>query len=293
MIELAHVQPHDNLHVVDLPYRLSSWALDHPENGAFWHDETGRLMAWAVIQLPFWCIDYVIHPTAPPDVARAVLAWADMRAGELRQPPAERAVWFVNVFDRQAERRTELEAWGFADQSNVPENPWSKVLLTRPVDTPLPTGVLPSGFVLRPLSGAAEVDAYVELHQAVFESKSMTSAWRQRTLRQPQYRPELDLVIVDPDGQLAAFCIGWLAYDEAHSQSIGQIEPIGVRADMRRHGLGRVILAEAISRLSQLGAAQILVETDNYRDAAFALYTTMGFHVRENVLVYRKDYPSA
>ncbi len=34
----------------------------------------------------------------------------------------------------------------------------------------------------------------------------------------------------------------------------------------------------------------MVVETDNYRDAAFALYTGVGFQVVEDVLVFRKEY---
>jgi ribosomal protein S18 acetylase RimI-like enzyme len=118
----------------------------------------------------------------------------------------------------------------------------------------------------------------------------MTTAWRLRTLRQPGYRPELDLVAVDPNGHLAGFCIAWLTLRGLDGRPTGQIEPMGVRADLRRRGLGRALLAEAISRLQHLGASQILVETDNYRDAAYALYADAGFKVREEVLVYRKDY---
>jgi uncharacterized protein YfaA (DUF2138 family) len=39
----------ENLHVVDLPYRLSSWALDDPENVRLWTDAEGRLLAWIVL----------------------------------------------------------------------------------------------------------------------------------------------------------------------------------------------------------------------------------------------------
>jgi hypothetical protein len=34
----------------------------------------------------------------------------------------------------------------------------------------------------------------------------------------------------------------------------------------------------------------VAVETDNYRDAAFVLYTAAGFQVVEEVLVFRKEY---
>jgi len=38
MIDLADQFPTDHLHVVDLPYRLSSWALDDAENVRLWLD---------------------------------------------------------------------------------------------------------------------------------------------------------------------------------------------------------------------------------------------------------------
>lgn len=47
MIELVYAHPAGNLRVVDLPYRLSSWALDDPQNARLWFDAAGRLAAWA------------------------------------------------------------------------------------------------------------------------------------------------------------------------------------------------------------------------------------------------------
>jgi ribosomal protein S18 acetylase RimI-like enzyme len=66
-----------------------------------------------------------------------------------------------------------------------------------------------------------------------------------------------------------------------------------VCADVRQHGLGRAILTEGVQRLYQRGAEHVVVETDNYRDAAFTLYEAVGFRVMESVLVYRKDYAGA
>ena len=137
-----------------------------------------------------------------------------------------------------------------------------------------PSPILPCPLALQsaPWPARNEVDAYVELHQAVFGSKNMTPAWRARTLARPEYRPDLDLVAVAPDGRLAAFCICWLNRGPGGEVS-GQVEPLGVHADFRRQGLGRTILVEGLRRLQEHGAASVAVETDNYRDAAFALYT--------------------
>ena len=90
------------------------------------------------------------------------------------------------------------------------------------------------------------------------------------------------------DGGLAAFCIGWLPEDENGKR--GQIEPMGVHPDFRHLGLGRAILSEGLRRLYEQGAQEIFVETDSYRDAAFALYESVGFRVAKDVLVFRKDY---
>ena len=289
MSALANAFPTHNLHVTDLPYRFSSWALDYPNNIALWVDAGGTLLGWAVLQTPFWTIDAAVHPQAARTLYPQILSWADARAREIAGTPAGRPMWFVNVFSGQHDRIAALEAAGFAAQTDVGEDSWSKVLLRRPDGLPLPAATLPPGFTIRPLAGADEVDAYVDLHQAVFGSKNMTGAWRARTLARPEYRPDLDLVAVAPDGRLAAFCICWLNRRPGGEVS-GQVEPLGVHADFRRQGLGRTILVAGLRRLQEHGAASVAVETDNYRDAAFALYTAVGFAVVEDVLVFRKEY---
>ncbi|MEM7125525.1 MAG: GNAT family N-acetyltransferase [Chloroflexota bacterium] len=183
----------------------------------------------------------------------------------------------------------ELESAGFASQADVGENSWTKVLMKCSRESVPIAANLADGFTIRPLAGENEVQAYVDLHQAVFQSKSMTTEWRQRTLQQPAYNPDVDLVAVAPDGTLAAFCICWLNTNRA-GEITGQIEPLGVSEDFRKLGLGRSILTEGLQRLKANGAQSIYLETDNYRDEAYALYESVGFRVAKDVLVYRKDY---
>ncbi len=290
MQALGQAQPHDNLHWVDLPYRLSSWAFDDPTNVGLWEDEHGALVAWAVLQTPFWAIDYIYQPDVA-DLHQQILEWADAQAQRQRRSPYGRPMWFVNVFDWQHQRQRELESHGFASQADQGEDSWSKVVLLHSGKSDLATAPVPAGCTIRPLRGATEVAAYVALHRAVFESESMTIGWRERTLQHPDYRLELDLVAVDRAGAVAAFCVGWLTRD-SDGRLAGQIEPLGVRADVRGLGLGRAILAEAVRRLYALGAANVLIETDSYRNTAFTLYESSGFQLTHNVLVYRKDYRS-
>jgi mycothiol synthase len=276
----------NNLHVIDLPYRLSSWALDDPENIRLWFDENDNLIAWAVLQTPFWIIDYGCHPDYESSLHPEILAWADQRARSILDTPFGHPAWFIPVFSGQSDRIRDLEKAGYKCQSDLGEDSWTMVLMRRSVQTSVTVYEPRSGFTVRPLAGEAEVKSYVELHQSVFESKNMTVEWRMRMLQHPDYRPDLDIVVEAPDGRLVAFCICWFNEDTL----AGHVEPLGCQKDFRRFALGRVALSGGLQRLQSLGAQNIYVETDGYRNTAFRLYEAFNFQVVQNVLVYRKDY---
>lgn len=286
MSALAEQFAADNLHVIDLPYRLSSSSLEDPENVALWFNGEQVLVGWAVLQYPFWTVDYACHPGAESRLHGEILAWADRRAQAILNTPAGHPAWYAMVFEEQTHRIRDLEGAGFACQADVGENPWSMVLMCRPTDTVVRRYKPPSGYVVRALVGEAEVEEYVELHRSVFESKNMNRDWRARTLSHPAYRRDLDIVVEAPDGQLVAFCIGW--FNETSRE--GQIEPLGCHKNFRHYALGRVALSECLYRLQSLGAKNVFVETDSYRNTAFRLYESFDFRATRNILVYRKDY---
>jgi len=282
MADLVTAFPARQLHVVDLPYRLCSWAMDDPANSGLWANAAGEVRGWAVMQTPFWCFDMVLHPDDESEFP-ALLAWAEQRATAAKGGVCGRPVWFVNVLARQKAFQRGLQAAGFAPQTDVPVNPLSMVVMQLLAEPSHSHGV-PAGYTIRPLAGEAEVEAYVGCHRAAFGSDNMRASWRARTLAHPAYRPELDLVAMTPNGRLAGFCVGWI------NDFGGQIEPMGVHPDFRGQGLGRALLLSEIERLKRLGAARVLVQTDNQRDAAFALYQSAGFRVVEDVWVYRKNW---
>jgi ribosomal protein S18 acetylase RimI-like enzyme len=288
MLALAAEPARHLTHIVDLPYRLSSWALDDAANTQLWF-EADRLTAWAVLQTPFWTVDLAVSERAAAGQLAAVLAWADERARAARGTAYGHDAWFVEADAGDTALQAALVEAGFVPQPLTGDAGWSKVLLRRPGALPVPAAPLPAGFSLRPLAGAAEVDAYVALHQTTFESRNMTAAWRARTLHHPGYDGTLDWVAVAPDGRLAAFCVGWFAA-AGLGLPTGQIEPMGVHPDFQRRGLGRAVLSAVLRQLAARGAAQVLVETDGDRDAAYGLYTTLGFEPQARFVMYRKDY---
>jgi ribosomal protein S18 acetylase RimI-like enzyme len=116
----------------------------------------------------------------------------------------------------------------------------------RPLDVPIPDRPLPQGFWIRFANGEAEVERLVALHRSAFGTENMTVERRLAIMRAPQYVPELDLLIVSPAGDLAAFCICGF---EDGEQTIGYTDPVGTAASFQRMGLGTAILAEGLRRL--------------------------------------------
>jgi len=283
---LTAAYPAVSIHVVDLPYRFSSWALDDPANGAVWEDR-GQVVAWAVLQTPFWALDYWYLPAAEYLLSE-ILAWANQRGQRIANGPFGRPTWFLHIRGDQPWQLQATQEAGYTRQDTVAVNPWSKVWLRRSGPTPQPSA-LPAGYRVRPLAGASEAAAYAECHRAAFGSVSMTEQWRARTLQASGYTPELDLVVEAPDGHLAAFCIAWLGHLADYDQPVGQIEPLGVHPDDQRRGLGRVILDEALRRLGQHSAGAVYVESDDDGGAAYQLYHAAGFRVVTPILVCRRD----
>ena len=141
----------DHMHVVDLPYRFSSWAFDEPGNAQLWADEQGNVLGWVVMQTPFWALDYACHPAHVETLLPDMLVWADQRAREILDTPYGRPIWFANVFTTQTNQMRILEEAGFASQADVGEYSWTKVLM-RQTENIIgdESSELPEGFVIRP-----------------------------------------------------------------------------------------------------------------------------------------------
>lgn len=279
--ELVRRFPDEQIHVADLPYRLASWALEDARNARLWCDHDGRLLAFAIIQPPWQALDSFVHPDARElGIETAMMVWVTERMQGLAAERRAPATLYVSLREPHADRVTLLAQHGFAPAA------WSMVHMARPLDDIIPEPQLPPGFALRPLDGGCEVEAYVRLHRAAFGTGNMTIPWRRRTLDAPEYVPELDVVVVAPDGELAAFCLCWL--NAATRQ--GQVEPLGVHPQHQALGLGRATLLDALWRLQAHGAAEALVYTYSDDAPAIRLYSGAGFRPAFHTTTFARTF---
>ena len=276
ILDLVRALPLSCRHIMDLPWRLSSPAIQEGRDAAYWEDAAGQVVGFAAWQYYWATLDFFILPGSEARaVETALFAWAD---GRFRERDAERGhplPYSAEYRDDDLERLRLIESHGF--MLNDDENGY--VVLEHPLASLAPVPSVPGGFTLRPLHGEPETAAYAELHRAAFASTSMTPEWRARTLLTPQYRPDLDLVVAAPDGALAGFCVGWFE----PSRRIAQVEPLGVHPRFQQRGLARILLLEMLRRFKGLGAEKALVETNLDRSAARHAYESVGFHQTHHI----------
>jgi ribosomal protein S18 acetylase RimI-like enzyme len=273
---LARTVPPATRHLVDLPWRLSSPALTSGVDARCCVAPDGSLLGFAAWQAPWAALDFLIHPG--PDAASvedALFTWAEDRFRALDRERGRPLPYWVEAREDDADRLALAARHGYTLDDDF-EYTGLERPLTEAISEPAPA----HGYSIRPLAGAADVDAYVALHRAAFDSKTMTSEWRRRTLRMPSYRPDLDLVVVAPEGDLAGFCVGWLDTQ----RRVGQVEPLGIHPTHQRRGLGRALLDAIARRFAAHGAATALVETESVRSPAQGLYAAAGFRPEHRVL---------
>jgi ribosomal protein S18 acetylase RimI-like enzyme len=151
----------------------------------------------------------------------------------------------------------------------------------RSASLPIPEALLPQGFSIRSIS-RDEVEQAVALHRAAFGTEHMTVERRLAIMDAPDYLPDLDLVVVAPDGTLAAFCI--CGMEEVDGKTVGSTDPIGAHPAFRGKGLAKAVTAYAMCELVKRGVSELELGTSSENTAMQRLAESLGFElVRENI----------
>jgi len=211
-----------------------------------------------------------------------------------------------------AERIAMLRRHGFALQ------PTRSLHMRRPLDEPIPAPRLPPGFRMRPVAGKHEtgaqssdvprqgvlapqggerptcsvgIEALVALHRAAFGSENMTVEERTAMMSGPEYDPELDLLIVAPDGSLAANCLCSI-YPEENARSgrlEGYTDPVVTHPDFQRRGLARALLLAGMAKLRERGMQAAVLGTSSENAAMRRAAESAGFRVHSTTLWFSRQ----
>lgn len=102
-----------------------------------------------------------------------------------------------------------------------------------------------------------------------------------RMLRKaPDYLPELDLAVLDQNGEIASFTTVW--YDDLNK--IGILEPVGTNPKYRKMGLGKAVIYEGVNRVRAKGAEKMCVSSDQQ------FYHAIGFSLEYAKEIWHKKF---
>lgn len=195
---------------------------------------------------------------------------------EILDEPAARVAF---AYEDDAERRAALARHGFT-QPRTPMHYLVRDLAEAP--EPLP---LPEGFRCR-TAGVDDVAERVAIHREVWSRPDRPSRFTESSYLQVRaewpYRESLDCVVEAPGGRFAAYCQCWP--DDEHS--VGEFEPVGVREEFRRRGLGAAVCTFALQRLHEEGIRQAIVNCNS--PPACALYQSLGFEIHASLVGYSR-----
>ena len=148
------------------------------------------------------------------------------------------------------------------------------------VEAPEPP-LLPEGFRYRTVE-RADLAERVAVHRDVWAPSHLTESSFARVQASWPYRASLDCVVEAPDGRFAAYALVW-PDDE---NGVGELEPVGVREEFRRRGLGAAVCTFALRRLHEEGGRQAIVYCGY--EAACRLYESIGFRRRATLVGYSR-----
>ena len=136
----------------------------------------------------------------------------------------------------------------------------------------LPAPQLPQGYVIRSVLEEDDVNKRRMAKAIAFGGRYAPSDWVPAQVfkeiqQAPDYRKDLDLFVVAPNGEYASFCTIWMDVKNEY----GVFEPVGTHAEYQGRGLGRALLMEGFRRMAQCGA------TRSFMDSSIEFYRKVGF----------------
>jgi hypothetical protein len=193
-----------------------------------WEMEGERLVG--VVILDGGDVFLQIHPHFI-QIEKEMLDWVERYHKANRSNDVVKSPLNFFVYDYDRERQALLLGLGY---KNLGQDSYMR---RRSFGRSIPNLKLPQGYSIRTLAGSDQED--LEKRAAVANNAFNITKHSAQTIQMlhkaPTYLPELDLVIVGPDGTFAAYCVVW--FDDVNQ--IGMFGPVGTRKTIGNVALGK------------------------------------------------------
>ncbi len=254
------------------------------ENLSLWDDPQfpDRILAWALFESAWGSFDVYLQPELRnTSLADEIFTWAEEHSASEAQALGQGMIGTSYIADQDDVGITRLLAHGF-QRTSV-----DTVYMLRSLTTPLPQPALPDGYTVRGCKGSVEVIERATPQYFAFTNSMPFERYVDRFrnfMHTPVYDPDLDVVVVTPDGQICSFCIVW----PDTVIKTGLFEPVGTHPDYQRRGLGKAAMSEALRRLQARGMEHAIVSTIAKNTSGIKLYESVGFRIIQRLGTYEK-----
>lgn len=298
----SHGQLDEDTLACDLQRFIDAPNVDIARDFRFWKDTSGKLIGFGLLLMPEQnneiegYLYFDVHPTRHGDaLGTEILQWSEQRLREVGKQWAMPVKLRTRSRDHNMERRRLLEKQGFTTERCF-------LTMTCSLVKTFSSSKLPTGFTWRSLLGSRhehsslqDIKAWVELFNESFidhwDHHDLTVAMVRQWLKNPHYKPELNLIAVAPNSRLAAFCVGYINLEENARKGRNEswIKLLGTRRGFRKLGLGRAMLLACMQQLKAEGVEQVNLGVDAQSlTSATQLYQSVGFQAVSTWLSYAK-----
>ncbi len=281
--------------VAELEIEFSAPSINLQRDLQFWENEDDELIGFASLWItePSESIDgylsFYIHPNHRHiNLESEIIAWAERRMVEVSEEKQIPVRLLIGLRDSQHERIKIVENHGFQSIRYF-------FTMERNLQEDIPKPQFPQGFTIRHMNGEADAQSWVDMFNNSFidhwNHHDLTVENLIHFLKEPSYRPELDLIAIAADGTFAAACHCHISTEEnaRTGRSEGWIGVLGTRRGYRRMGLGKAMLLSGLHKLKSVGmnTARLGVDADN-PSGALGLYQSVGFYKVHTSITYMK-----
>lgn len=233
-------------------------------------EENNKTVAWGWLE-PNGVLNLMIHPDNLEHTSAVLDHFSELNKNEKLT---------VIMMESENGLISELLKYGFKESQDKHFN----LRMHRELED-LPDVILPEGFTGRHVDPSIDLKKRVDVHRKAWEPSKVTYESYGNVMRSSGYSPNLDWVIVGPDGTFVSSCLIW--YDKL--THIGLLEPTGTSPEYRRMGLSRAVCIMALMELRKTGGKGAIVHARGDEDypIPFKLYSSVGFNpiTRERTFV--------
>ena len=281
--------------VADLEMEIEQPFFEPKKDVRLWEDETGNLMGFGHISRPQAkeTIDgylyFYVHPRAHQKHLEAeIIRWSEKRMRQLKKEKHLPVNLRSSSRDDLRDRCSLLEQHDFTVDRSF-------FTMSRPLNEEISSPQLPEGFTLRPIAGETEIKAWVDCFNQSFidhwNHHELTLTTANFWFSDVFYRPDLNLVIVAPNGSIAGFSYATINPEQNNriGTKEGWIHWLGTSRNFRKMGLGKAVLLGSMQVLKNAGmdTVKLAVDADSLTGAT-RLYESVGFKPVQTWLSYVK-----